>query len=42
LIDLELSRYDQIAQRFSREQTQGVAVLKSGRPDTQCRFQCND
>ena len=30
LIDLDLSRYDQIAQRFSREQMEGVAFLKSG------------
>ena len=30
LIDLDLSRYDQIAQRFSREQADGVAFLKSG------------
>ncbi|AMP02457.1 RNA repair transcriptional activator RtcR [Collimonas pratensis] len=30
LIDLDLSRYDQIAQRFSREQEDGVAFLKSG------------
>lgn len=30
LIDLDLSRYDQIAQRFSREQAEGVALLKSG------------
>lgn len=30
LIDLDLSRYDQIAQRFSREQADAVAFLKSG------------
>jgi transcriptional regulatory protein RtcR len=30
LIDLDLSKYDQIAQRFSREQQEGVAFLKSG------------
>ncbi|MEO7494335.1 MAG: RNA repair transcriptional activator RtcR [Massilia sp.] len=30
LIDLDLSRYDQIAQRFTREQAEGVAFLKSG------------
>jgi transcriptional regulatory protein RtcR len=30
LIDLDLSRYDQLAQRFSREQMEGVAFLKSG------------
>jgi transcriptional regulatory protein RtcR len=30
LIDLDLSRYDQIAQRFKREQNEGVAFLKSG------------
>ncbi|MES2931878.1 MAG: RNA repair transcriptional activator RtcR [Pseudomonadota bacterium] len=29
-IDLDLSKYDQIAQRFSREQKEGVAFLKSG------------
>ena len=32
LIDLDLSRYDQIAQRFSTEQAEGVAFLKSGIP----------
>lgn len=30
LIDLDLSRYDQIARRFSNEQAEGVAFLKSG------------
>jgi transcriptional regulatory protein RtcR len=30
LIDLDLSRYDQIAQRFSSAQQEGVAFLKSG------------
>lgn len=30
LIDLDLSRYDQIAQRYSQEQAEGVAFLKSG------------
>ena len=30
LIDLDLSKYDQIAQRFSHEQQEGVAFLKSG------------
>jgi transcriptional regulatory protein RtcR len=30
LIDLDLSRYDQIAQRFSQERAEGVAFLKSG------------
>ena len=30
LIDLDLSRYDQIAQRFSQAQAEGVAFLKSG------------
>ena len=30
LIDLDLSKYDRIAQRFSREQQEGVAFLKSG------------
>jgi transcriptional regulatory protein RtcR len=32
LIDLDLSRYDQIAWRFSREQAEGVAFLKPGIP----------
>lgn len=30
LIDLDLSRYDQIASRFQREQAQGQSLLKSG------------
>jgi len=30
LIDLDLSRYDQLAQRFSLEHAEGVAFLKSG------------
>jgi len=30
LIDLDLSRYDQLAQRFSREHAEGIAFLKSG------------
>ena len=30
LIDLDLSRYDQIAQRFSNAQREGVEFLKSG------------
>jgi sigma54-dependent transcription regulator len=30
LIDLDLSRYDQIAARFAREQQESTAVLKSG------------
>ncbi|MHC6223779.1 RNA repair transcriptional activator RtcR [Pseudomonas sp. X10] len=30
LIDLDLSRYDQIASRFSREQAEGRAFLKAG------------
>ncbi|MRV76718.1 AAA family ATPase [Duganella sp. FT92W] len=30
LIDLDLSRYDQIAQRFSNAQQEGVTLLKSG------------
>lgn len=38
LIDLDLSRYDQIAQRFSREQKEGVAFLKSGIPTRNTRF----
>jgi len=38
LIDLDLSRYDQIAQRFSREQQEGVAFLKSGIATRNPRF----
>ncbi|MBQ5942982.1 MULTISPECIES: RNA repair transcriptional activator RtcR [unclassified Massilia] len=38
LIDLDLSRYDQIAQRFSREQVEGVAFLKSGIATRNARF----
>ncbi|MFJ2988211.1 RNA repair transcriptional activator RtcR [Collimonas sp. NPDC087041] len=38
LIDLDLSRYDQIAQRFSREQEEGVAFLKSGIATRNARF----
>lgn len=38
LIDLDLSRYDQIAQRFSHEQAQGVAFLKSGIATRNARF----
>ena len=38
LIDLDLSRYDQIAQRFSREQAEGVAFLKSGIATRNARF----
>lgn len=38
LIDLDLSRYDQIAQRFSREQAAGVAFLKSGIATRNARF----
>jgi len=30
VIDLDLSRYDRIAQRFHREQSEGVSFLKSG------------
>lgn len=30
IIDLDLSRYDRIAQRFHREQREGVSFLKSG------------
>lgn len=30
LIDLDLSKYDAIARRFAREQTEAVALLKSG------------
>ena len=38
LIDLDLSRYDQIAQRFSREQAEGVAFLKSGIANRNAHF----
>lgn len=38
LIDLDLSRYDQIAQRFSSEQAAGVAFLKSGIPTRNASF----
>lgn len=38
LIDLDLSRYDQIAQRFSRERDEGVAFLKSGIATRNARF----
>lgn len=38
LIDLDLSKYDQIAQRFSRQQAQGVAFLKSGIATKNVRF----
>jgi transcriptional regulatory protein RtcR len=38
LIDLDLSKYDQIAQRFSREQQEGVAFLKSGIATRNVRF----
>lgn len=38
LIDLDLSKYDQIAQRFSREQEEGVALLKSGIATRNARF----
>jgi len=38
LIDLDLSRYDQLAQRFSREQAEGVAFLKSGIATRNGRF----
>src|SRR5450830_546388 len=38
LIDLDLSRYDQIAQRFTREQAAGVAFLKSGIATRNARF----
>ncbi|MDC8760950.1 RNA repair transcriptional activator RtcR [Janthinobacterium fluminis] len=38
LIDLDLSRYDQIAQRFSREQEEGVTFLKSGIATRNPRF----
>jgi len=38
LIDLDLSRYNQIAQRFTREQQAGVAFLKSGIATRNARF----
>lgn len=38
LIDLDLSKYDQIAQRFSSEQQEGVAFLKSGIATRNARF----
>lgn len=38
LIDLDLSRYDQIAQRYSREQQEGVVFLKSGIATRNARF----
>ena len=38
LIDLDLSKYDQIAQRFSREQEDGVTFLKSGIATRNARF----
>ncbi|MEG1052702.1 MAG: RNA repair transcriptional activator RtcR family protein, partial [Janthinobacterium sp.] len=38
LIDLDLSRYDQIAQRFTREQAEGVAFLKSGIATRNAKF----
>ncbi|MFZ6758583.1 RNA repair transcriptional activator RtcR [Undibacterium sp. Ji50W] len=38
LIDLDLSRYNQIAQRFTREKEEGVAFLKSGIATRNARF----
>ncbi len=38
LIDLDLSRYDQIAQRFSHERLEGVTFLKSGIATRNPRF----
>ncbi len=38
VIDLDLSRYDQIAQRFGLEQTQGLNFLKSGIATRDARF----
>jgi len=38
LIDLDLSKYDQIAHRFSREQQDAVAFLKSGIATRNVRF----
>jgi transcriptional regulatory protein RtcR len=38
LIDLDLSRYDLIAQRFSSEQREALALLKSGIPTRNAHF----
>lgn len=38
LIDLDLSKYDQIAQRFSSEQLEGISFLKSGIATRNARF----
>jgi transcriptional regulatory protein RtcR len=38
LIDLDLSRYDKIAQRFAREQADAVSFLKSGIATKNARF----
>lgn len=38
LIDLDLSRYDRLAQRFSAEQRDAVAMLKSGIATRNARF----
>ena len=38
LIDLDLSRYNQIARRFTQEREQGVAFLKSGIATRNARF----
>ncbi|AKJ26939.1 transcriptional regulator [Caldimonas brevitalea] len=38
LIDLDLSRYDAIAQRFAREQQDALSFLKSGIPTRNPRF----
>jgi len=38
LIDLDLSRYDAIAQRFAREHADGVTLLKSGIATRNARF----
>lgn len=38
LIDLDLSQYDRIAQRFTHEQEEGVAFLKSGIATRNARF----
>lgn len=37
-IDLDLSKYDQIAQRFSHEQLEGISFLKSGIATRNARF----
>lgn len=38
IIDLDLSRYDRLASRFQKEQTEGVSFLKSGIATRNARF----